>query len=235
MSQAAEFPAIYMSSAHECPYLPGKASVSMMLDPNLPVSASVFSSAVLMGFRRSGDLVYRPHCGSCRACVSVRIPVADYRPNRSQRRTYAKNADLEIQFIRPDFDEQHFQLFCQYQAWKHSGDAMDHANRERYQQSMVDSTVNTALVEFRLQGELVAVSVIDVVSDGLSAVYTFFHPGHASRSLGTFAVQALISKAESLGLPFVYLGYWIENCDKMNYKKRFKPLQGYIDDSWQLL
>lgn len=235
MSHAVDFPDFYLSSAHDCPYLSGKESISLLLDPNLPVSESVFSSVLQMGFRRSGDLVYRPHCTNCNACVSVRIPVKSYQSNRNQRRIEKKNKDLEIEFVRPGFDEAHFELFCQYQAWKHTGDSMDHADRDRYKLSMVDSTVNTALVEYTLNGQLIAVSVVDVVSDGLSAVYTFFHPDHASRSLGTYAILALIKKALSMDLAHVYLGYWIDACSKMSYKTNFKPLQGYVDDTWSVL
>ncbi len=232
MSQVPEFPDIYLSAPHDCPYLSGEVSVSLLLDPNQPVSDQVFSSAVLMGFRRSGDLVYRPHCSNCKACVSVRTPVADFRPNRNQRRTMVKNLDVEVTFIQPEFKENHFELFCRYQAWKHTGDSMDHADRERYQTSMIDSNVNTALVEFTIEDQLIAVSVVDVIADGLSAVYTFFDPGQASRSLGTYAVLAMIEKARDTAMQYVYLGYWIKACQKMSYKQAFKPLQGYVDDEW---
>ncbi len=235
MSQVPVFPDVYLSAPHDCPYLPGEVSVSMLLDPNQPVSDGVFSSAVLMGFRRSGDLVYRPHCSGCQACISVRIPVVDFQPNRSQRRTCTKNSDIEINFIRPVFKESHFDLFCRYQSWKHAGDSMDHADRERYQISMIDSTVNTALVEFTLDDELIAVSVLDVIADGLSAVYTFFDPDFAERSLGTYAVLSFVERAKKLGLEYVYLGYWIEACPKMSYKYNFKPLEGYVDDQWRRL
>jgi len=205
----------------------------MLLDPNIPVSDTVFNSAIQLGFRRSGDLVYRPHCGFCNACVSVRIPVADYKPNRSQKRTAKRNADLDIQFIRPDFYEQHFQLFCDYQAWKHTGDSMDHADRDRYQLSMVETTVNTALVEFTLDGQLLAVSVVDVVSDGLSAVYTFFDPDYSARSLGAYAILWQIETAKRLKLDNLYLGFWIKDCKKMSYKMQYQPLEYYSQGKWQ--
>lgn len=232
MSHEQRFPALYLSSEHECPYLPGQTSVSMLLDPHQPVSDSVFSQAVKMGFRRSGELVYRPYCRGCEACVPVRIPVEKFTPNRSQRRTMKTNSDLSLDFLPPDYSEAHFQLYCRYQRWKHTGDSMDHSDRERYKSSMLDSTANTALGEFRLGNKVAAVMVLDVVDDGLSAVYTFFDPEMAARSLGTFAILTLVEQARRVGLSYVYLGYWIEACQKMRYKQNFRPVEAFICDQW---
>ncbi len=232
MTSVPEFPSLYLSAPHECPYLPGEQSSSLLLDPHSVISDPVFSHVIEAGFRRSGEMVYRPHCASCKACLSAKVPTALFKPNKSQRRTIKRNQDISVTFMEAMYDERHFQLYCRYQAWKHTGDSMDHKDRSRYEESMVKSTVRTAFAEFWLDQDLVAVSVVDVVEQGLSAVYTFFDPSYKSRSLGTFAILTLIEKAQELDLEYVYLGYWIKNCQKMDYKSNFKPLYLYVDNDW---
>ena len=140
--------------------------------------------------------------------------------------------DITAVFVEPMFDERHFQLYCRYQSWKHPGDSMDHGNRVRYEESLVDSAVRSALLEFYLDQTLVAVSVVDVAAQGLSAVYTFFEPDLADRSLGRFAVLTLVEKARELDLDYVYLGYWIKDCKKMSYKAEYRPLLAYDGSEW---
>ncbi len=232
MTHTPEFPVLYLSAPHACPYLKGEESSSLLLDPHSKVTDQVFSSVIEAGFRRSGEMVYRPHCGNCTACQSVKVPVGLFKPSRSQKRISKRNQDITVLFVEPLYDERHFKLYCRYQAWKHTGDSMDHGDKSRYEESMVKSTVRTALAEFWLGDVLLAVSVVDVVSMGLSAVYTFFDPDYANRSLGTYVVLVLIEKARELELDYVYLGYWIENCQKMDYKSNFKPLYIYSDNEW---
>ena len=235
MTKPPEFPALYLSIAHDCPYLPDETATSLLFDPSSEVTDTMYSAAVRLGFRRSGDMVYRPYCLSCTACVPVRIPVAQFQPNRSQRRCSQSNQDLSIAFLDMDYDTEHFKLFKRYQRWKHPGDAMDHGDRERYISSMLDTPVQSALLEIRKERELLSVSVIDMLDDGFSAVYTFFSPEYAERSLGTYAILALLAKARTIGVAHIYLGYWIKNCGKMSYKTRFQALEGYIDNGWQAL
>ncbi|MFT5260001.1 MAG: arginyl-tRNA--protein-N-Asp/Glu arginylyltransferase [Saprospiraceae bacterium] len=232
MTTTPNFPALYLSAPHDCPYLPGEESSSLLLDPHTKVGDQVFSSAIESGFRRSGEMVYRPHCRNCTACQSVKIPTQLFKITRSQKRVARTNNDITVLFVEPIYDERHFKLYCRYQKWKHQGDSMDHSNKERYEESMVKSSVRTAMAEFWLGDQLIAVSVVDVVSMGLSAVYTFFDPDYANRSLGTFAVLTLVEKAKELALDYVYLGYWIKNCQKMDYKSNFKPLYIYTDSEW---
>ncbi len=232
MTKPPQFPALYLSAPHQCPYLPKRESSSLLLDPHSKVGGQVFSSVIESGFRRSGEMVYRPHCASCEACQSVKIPAELFKPSKSQRRLIRKNSDLNVFFVEAQYDESHFKLYCRYQAWKHKGDSMDHGDRARYDESMVKTTVQTAFAEFWHDDKLVAVSVVDVVSKGLSAVYTFFDPDYANRSLGTYAVLTLVDKAKQLTLDYVYLGYWIKDCQKMDYKSNFKPLYVYVDNQW---
>ena len=232
MTSSIEFPKLYLSAPHVCPYLPGESASSLLLDPSSPVGDQLFSVAIEAGFRRSGETVYRPHCSACQACKSVKIDVQAHRLNRAQKRTIKRNQDIQTQFVEPIFDERHFQLYCRYQAWKHPGDSMDHGDRQKYEESLVKSSVRTVFLEFYVAQKLVAVSVIDVVARGLSAVYTFFEPQEASRSLGRLAVLTIVEQARELDLNYVYLGYWIKNCKKMSYKAEYQPLLSYDGSLW---
>jgi len=232
MTSTIKFPALYLSAPHECPYLPDVQASSLLLDPAATIGDQLFSVAIESGFRRSGKTVYRPHCADCQACKSVKIEVAGQKLNRAQKRTLKRNQDVTALFVEPMFDERHFQLYCRYQSWKHPGDSMDHGNRVRYEESLVDSAVRSALLEFYLDQTLVAVSVVDVAAQGLSAVYTFFEPDLADRSLGRFAVLTLVEKARELDLDYVYLGYWIKDCKKMSYKAEYRPLLAYDGSEW---
>ncbi|MEE9448273.1 MAG: arginyltransferase [Arenicellales bacterium] len=233
MSTAVRFPTLYISAPQECPYLPGEISSSLLLDPETKVSDQLFSVAIESGFRRSGMMVYRPHCSECKACRSVKIDVQNMKLSRNQKRTMKRNQDVRIEFTEAMFDVNHFKLYCRYQSWKHPGDSMDHGDKARYEESMVSSPVNTTMVEFYVEDRLVAVSVVDVVARGLSAVYTFFEPEEAKRSLGRFAVLALVERARELDLDFVYLGYWIKDCQKMSYKTEFQRLLSFNGSGWE--
>jgi len=206
-----------------------------MLEPDYPINDSQFTVLLKSGYRRSGDIVYKPHCHVCNACVSVRIPVWEYTPSRAQKRCYRHNHDVQMSIMSPCFRNEHFGLFRRYQSWRHSGDTMDHNNPVRYRQFMIDSIVKTIFMEFRVDGDLVALSVCDLPDEGISAVYTIFDPDHEKRGLGTFAIMKQVEYAKEHNLDYVYLGYWIKQCQKMNYKIRFKPLEGYIDKEWQII
>ena len=232
MTSSIEFPTLYLSAPHECPYLDGEVATSLLLDPASPVSDALFSVAIESGFRRSGRTVYRPHCSECQACKSVKIDVRNSRLNRAQKRTLKRNQDIHTRFVEPIYDERHFQLYCRYQSWKHPGDSMDHGDRKKYEESLVSTSVQSALLEFYLDRQLVAVSVVDVAAHGFSAVYTYFEPELANRSLGRYAILTLIEKAREMDLKYVYLGYWIRDCAKMNYKSEYRPLLVYDGHGW---
>jgi len=208
---------------------------SLIIDPNLTIDRETLTFFTVNGFRRSGDVVYRPHCAQCNACVSVRIPVDRYRPNRSQKRTLKRNQDLEIRATPARFDDQHFELYMRYQRSRHPDSEMCDPDPEQYRRFLVNDRHETWFYETYDRGTLASITVCDRLNDGLSAIYTFFEPEQAHRSLGTYAIMHQIKRAKALGLPYVYLGYWIAECRKMSYKTMFTPIEGLINGIWQQL
>jgi len=235
MSIQTSQPKLYISAPHACPYIEPETASTVLLDPSYKVDNALFSILLKSGFRRSGKTIYKPHCRNCNACVSVRIPAREYQPNRSQKRCLKINQDIQTTMVPAVFKQEHFDLYCRYQFWRHTGDIMDHNDPHRYQEFMVDSIIETVFLEYRLDGKLVAVSVCDLPDDGMSAVYTFFDPDLKRRSLGTFAIMKQIEYVAQMELDWIYLGYWIENCKKMSYKTNFKPMFGYINKEWRII
>ena len=198
---------------------------------------------MLHGFRRSGTYTYRPHCDNCRACVPLRVLAKQFTANRSQRRAWKQHANLEAS-AHPLHDKaEYYDLYQRYQRARHKDGGMDNEDRESYQNFLLQSNVDSLLVEFRepfdkaqdRQGVLRMVSVIDLLRDGLSSVYTFYEPELPRARLGVYNVLWQIELCRKLGLDFVYLGYWIRNSRKMAYKTEFQPAQGLIDGVWHAL
>ncbi len=208
-----------------CSYLPNRLSTNIVADPHVPMDTPLYSQLADHGFRRSGSHLYRPHCGTCQACVPVRIPVAKFQPNRSQTRCERTNLDLTVREQPPFFRREYFELFTHYQSQRHAGGGMDLPNPDGFMRFLTSPWSTTRFVEMRLGPELVAVAVVDYLERGLSAVYTFFATDHSRRSVGTYAVLWQIRRAQALDLPYVYLGYWIKACAKMRYKQNFRPLE----------
>lgn len=225
----------YLTANYACSYLPDRQARSQVATPAHFIDAEAYSQLIRGGFRRSGQFTYRPLCETCRECVPARVLVTGFTPNRTQRRCLHRNMHLETRFLPLTYNEAHFALYRRYQASRHMGGGMDRDGSDQYTQFLLSSNVNSMLVEFRDAGQLVMVSVIDQIKDGLSAVYTFFDPAREKASLGTYGVLWQIDLARRLELPYVYLGYWIAATSKMAYKKQFKPLEGLIDGSWQPL
>lgn len=222
----------YLTAPYACSYLPERQARSQVAAPAALIDTAVFSELAHLGFRRSGLYVYRPRCDSCSACVPVRLPLAAFRPSRSQRRCLARNADLAMQLKPLAFDEAHYRLYRRYQRIRHAGSGMDSDDHEQYRSFLLASRVDSALAEFTLKGEVVMVSLVDRLLDGLSAVYTFYEPALAARSLGVYGVLSQIELARRMGLPYLYLGYWIRESAKMNYKSSYRPLEAYRNGRW---
>lgn len=207
-------------------------AVSVYADPQVPPDTVLYSFLVNRGFRRSGGLLYRPHCPGCNACIPIRIPVSKFRPNRCQRRTLSRNRDLTVYRVPPLFKDEHFELYRRYLALRHPGGGMDDPRPEDYMNFLTCSGLDTGFYEFRAEGVLLAVSVVDHLLAGLSAVYTFYDPSAHARSLGTFSILWQIAEAQRRQLPWLYLGYWIVECSKMSYKSRFRPFEMYRNGRW---
>ncbi len=222
----------YTTAEYPCSYLPERAARSQVAAPTHLIDTEVYSDLVQKGFRRSGLFTYRPHCDHCNACVPVRIDVARFQPNRSQRRTWRRQQELTVRITGLRWDDEHFNLYQRYQSHRHPGAGMDDDMHGQYRQFLLTSRVDTRLAEFRnSDGDLLMVSVIDILHDGLSAVYTFFEP-EAEGSLGTWAILWQIEQCRQGGLPWLYLGYWIEESRKMTYKSAFKPQQLLRSGIW---
>lgn len=232
----------YVTTSYACGYLPNQRAQSLIATPQHLIDSRVYSGLIQQGFRRSGKFAYRPHCENCNACTPVRLLVDDFTPNRSQKRSVKQHHNFSISILPLAFHQAHFELYTAYQATRHSEqvneDSANPDNKDKasqYRDFLVESNVETLLIEFRLDGILKMVSVVDVLRDGISAVYTFYETNDLHSSYGTFNVMWLSMWTHELGLPYLYLGYWIKNSQKMAYKQNFKPQQAFVDGEWQML
>lgn len=224
---------LYITSAHDCPYLEGRQAMNLLVDPSRVMDAASYTHLLKQGFRRSGGEVYRPCCRQCSACVSTRIPVEAFRPSRSQKRSLKANQDLSLRINRDGFRGEYEALYQRYITTRHAGGGMDDDPFNAFAHFAVSPWSTTVFLEF-YQGEtLVGVAVTDKLQDALSLVYTFFDPELSrQRSLGVFAILKQIEWAREQGMQYVYPGYWIAESPKMRYKTRFQPIEGYIDGHW---
>ena len=218
----------FATPQYPCAYLPGRIARNYVIDPDFEMDSVVYSQLIEMGFRRSGTQVYKPECNPCKECISTRILVNYFKPSRSQRRNLRNNKDLSIKVNKEGFKDEYLALYEEYLVSRHDND--DTAGIKDFFEA---DWCTIYFIEFHIEDNLLGVAVVDVLDNSLSSVYTFFKPEEAGkRSLGTFAVLWQLEYAKQHNKQYVYPGYWIKDCNKMNYKTRFQPLEGNFSGKW---
>jgi len=231
----------FLTAPTPCPYLPGRDERKVFAHLPLSEGPAVNDALTEVGFRRSQNIAYRPACEACDACVSARIPVADYIFSKSEERVLDKSRDLERHIVESEATQEQFDLLRRYLLTRHAAGGMADMTWPDFVAMVEDTAVRTHLIEYRTRtldhgpGELVACTLVDVLSDGLSLVYSFFDPALSKRSLGSFMILDHVRQARAAQLPFVYLGYWVSGSHKMDYKARFSPLEVLKPGGWRLL
>jgi leucyl-tRNA---protein transferase len=226
---------LFLTPPHPCGYFPDRSAATLFVDPMYKMTPDIYQLLLGQGFRRSGVQVYRPYCGICQECLPVRVPVELFRPGKSFRRILKKNRDVVAELSSPQFSQERFDLYQTYITDRHGDGPMANPSPDDFISFLECSWGEARFVDFRLQGRLVMVAVLDYQDDSLSAVYTYFDPAESQRSLGTFAILWEIEEAHRLGKEWFYMGYWVENCQKMSYKARFRPMELYRGRKWEPL
>ncbi|MEQ1558508.1 MAG: arginyltransferase [Methyloglobulus sp.] len=225
---------LFVTEKHPCSYLDDEEARSAFINPSFAMTTPIYSELIQQGFRRSGDDVYSPYCPNCMACIPARLKVADFIPDRSQKRCRQKNNNTEVLIKPAEFDLAHYELYRRYQAARHQHGVMAQSSQDDYIHFLKSSWCQTAFVEFLIDGDLAAIAVVDQLENALSAVYTFFDPRLAGYGLGVYAVLWQIEWAKQLKKDYLYLGYLIKSCRKMSYKDKYQPLQIFRDKKWKL-
>ncbi len=228
-------PQFYVTAPQPCPYLEGREERKLFT--TLEINSALGLNDILshQGFRRSQNVIYRPSCSNCNACQSARVDVMGFKPSKSQKRIMRRNSGLQRSVIRPWASEDHFALFTKYLENRHADGGMAGMEIDEFAAMVEESPINTQLIEYKQDGEVVAVCLTDSLSDGLSMVYSFFAPELTRNSVGSFMILDHINMAKKVGLPFVYLGYWVQGSPKMDYKSNYSPLETFRAGKWRSL
>ncbi|WP_415891583.1 arginyltransferase [Neptuniibacter sp. PT8_73] len=226
----------YATPEHDCSYLENKTAKTLFVDPHADIDQYTYGQLSDLGFRRSGKHIYRPHCDGCNACISVRIPLAIFQLKKSQKRIINKNKDLTVTAKPAQFTEEYYTLYSRYINERHQDGDMYPPSLDQFNSFLVEAEEHTEFLEFRDgDSNLLAVSVIDRLQKGLSAIYTFYDPSFPKRSLGTYCILWQLQYCLEEGLNYLYLGYWVKECRKMSYKVAFQPFELLIDGYWTLV
>lgn len=224
---------LFLTSEHDCGYLPGRMATNLVPDPTLQMDMGLYSQLIQLGYRRSGDFTYRPHCNDCMECLPCRLPVNLFKPKRNQRRCLTDNQDLSTRVIKAGFSDEHFELYQNYINSRHSDGTMVNPGPKDFSNFLYSQWSNTHFLEVRKDNRLIAVAATDYTHAGLSAVYSYFDPEESKRSLGTYCVLQQIQQAKNMELDYLYMGYLIRNCRKMEYKAFFQPLEILVNNTWK--
>ncbi|MEZ5550399.1 MAG: arginyltransferase [Pseudomonadales bacterium] len=222
----------FLTPGHPCSYLPGREARTLFLDPRDTVSAEIYQGLAERGFRRSGGHLYRPHCEHCRACVPARIPVDGFMLRRRHRRVMRVNADLEVRIEAGAYNPIHYELYARYISARHADGDMYPPSQDQFRSFLLSQWSNTRFLCSYLEERLVAVAVMDEQPAGFAAVYTFFDPLLSDRSLGVFSILSQIDHCRRMGVPHLYLGYWIRDAQKMRYKVDYRPVELLVQGRW---
>jgi arginine-tRNA-protein transferase len=225
----------FITDAHPCSYLANEQASTLFIDPEHTIDEQLYSQLSRNGFRRSGSHIYRPHCNACEACIPIRTVCGEFTPNRRMKRIANRNNDLNVAIVKNIDRDEHFAIYERYVNMRHIDGDMYPATRAQYDGFLSSEWDVTQFIEYRLGGKLIGAAVTDILDDGFAAIYTYFDPDHEQRSLGVFSILAQIKLCKEMGLPFVYLGYWIKACKKMSYKIEYRPAQVRIDERWLTL
>ena len=223
----------YVTTNYSCGYINGQDAQSIVATPYKNVNSKNFKSLISQGFRRSGQYVYKPNCKNCKACIPIRLLASNFKASRSQKRLKKYLNKLSVKLLPLNFNEEHYNLYVNYQNKRHRNNDKSEDDVADYNDFLINSNVNSKLVEFRLNNQLKIITIIDIIDDGISAVYTFYDCSDQKLSLGTMSIIWLLEYCKKESLPFLYLGYWIYESQKMKYKINFKPYELMIEGVWQ--
>jgi len=225
----------FVTPPHACSYLDNREATTLFLDPRDTVRVQDYQVLSENGFRRSGSHLYRPHCKLCSACIACRIPIMDFKAKRRQRRTLARNEDLVVTLEKAEYNPTVYALYESYISSRHGDGDMFPPSADQFRSFLLSQWADTFFLCSYLDKRLVAVAVTDRQPRGLSAIYTFFDPDLSQRSLGVFSIMQQIKLCERWVSPYLYLGYWIRDSKKMNYKLDYRPIQVLTNNRWVTL